>query len=1280
MSKRRSSAHATRLLDPEGVLSGRVTPSLDGLLELIHRVNPTGRDRDPREEQARYTQKARLQSLLVRRFAEDLAVEPDPRNEGVVSLGRRGLVREGCHAVVSTLDDDARSWITFQLDLERAAPGAERTGAPGRAAAAVRPRTSEALAFTAAEPAALSIDDLLHRAEAAIVAYDYDQARADLEEALASSGGATAPAGALLSLLVDTLGADADALALEGSLSAAALGDRGVRGALALAAARTGEEAIALTHVRGADPTRSAEVFTALAAAALRDGDTGRAAEHLAEARRSDPTSPGLAAVAEELGRARAAARAPAEAELARVFEAGLDSEASRQAQAVLARWPDSAPARRILREIEGRRRHEEARKKAAEAEDALTRGDAAIALTLFRHALAALPAGPEAEAIEARCAAVEAALHRQRAEASVAEACRKLDGPDRAAALLVYLQMDAELRAHVRELRPMDELRWLEASAANRDRARVDAVLALVQAREVLEAAPDRALDLLAQHRAALETVHDAKRTAQEATARSRDVRTARARGEVAAARAAFDAGDMHRVVERLGDPVVRDLPGDEQEAAIALRARAAASAARQHRLDAVARMRAAGRPLEARDAVLSLLASEPRDEQARWQAEHDALTVEIQRTFEVELDETPCAVGALSVPSFYPDMDPVHQWLTRDGRTLVLGEAHDHRVFVRLFDVEGACVRATVALRTPDRMGRLTTVVDGDELWLLGDSGAVLRIGMKDWHVRSFHGAAELGLDNSVIEQAALGTPAGNQRHLWLLSGEAHRGEKLRIVDMERRRVVRESADAWSIVPLTGLDEPRMACVHRTSIVLYNGRGAALPGGQISSTENVPDVAAHPSGSGIVLLTMREKWEATGPLCWQEISFTSGGALDVPRASTEIEGSYGESPHMIASARDSGIVAVTFHSERGGELLALFSSGGALSPIYRVPAPPDVVLVQDAQGRRVCAVCSHMEGIDVVELGAAAPVLPPRPERPVFPFPTPYDLVVCSRPAGERGDRILALSRSLNEMDGSQVGRWVRERRQRFADRPIDLLDTFHALDLGAPYQRSELDGYLAWLFMALGDHPEARLLRAQRHAGDGRWSDALAAVSEIDASSLEKSLRKHLHHVTAVVAGYAGSSRTVRDALAHADEEDGKCDLCFVEQIALAGDDPPPDSSNRTAQLARAVLRAEEVLAAGDHAGVIALLDSVSVHWAGEVQSLARLAEAYLHTEPPDRLAHFRKLAALGRFLDAERIGSPSIRHELPLGDAFWSVARIKDLCMRVRACLDARKPAP
>jgi hypothetical protein len=474
MSKRKGQSRT--LLDPDDVLAGRVKPGAAELLELIHRANPTGRELSARETELRYAQKARLQSLLVRRFPDEIEVVPE--REGTVSLRHRGQVRDACHALVATLDEDARSWVQWQIDL-----GAGRPEARPRVAGE-QPSTRGGAASKEAplpDPEDASPDALLRRAEEEIEAYDYEAARGHLDLVLRASGGAPEPAAALLTLLVDTLGEDAAALEIEAKLPRATLADPRVRGLCALAAARSGMPDRALALARGLPEAPLSAVLAALASSALAAGDVERAAAHLDQAKRLDPASTALLPIAAEVAKARTVARGPAEAELAALLAAGRDAEAEKAARSVLARWSESEAARRALRTVEERRRSRETARLAREAEEAFAAGTTSVALGIYGQAVAAAR-GPERDALERRLREIEAADRAAREAEQVERAVRLLQGPEPREGLLAYLALDEGLGDRVRARCPREELDTLALVAEARagDRAKVDAALAL--------------------------------------------------------------------------------------------------------------------------------------------------------------------------------------------------------------------------------------------------------------------------------------------------------------------------------------------------------------------------------------------------------------------------------------------------------------------------------------------------------------------------------------------------------------------------------------------------------------------------------------------------------------------------------------------------------------------------------------------------------------------------------------------------------------------------------
>lgn len=91
---------------------------LQELLNQLQRVNPTGRGLVRHEEQARYAEKARLQSLLIESFPRDVRLRLHPDMPGIVSLSVPRLQASAGHAVVEALSSAARHWIETQASRQ----------------------------------------------------------------------------------------------------------------------------------------------------------------------------------------------------------------------------------------------------------------------------------------------------------------------------------------------------------------------------------------------------------------------------------------------------------------------------------------------------------------------------------------------------------------------------------------------------------------------------------------------------------------------------------------------------------------------------------------------------------------------------------------------------------------------------------------------------------------------------------------------------------------------------------------------------------------------------------------------------------------------------------------------------------------------------------------------------------------------------------------------------------------------------------------------------------
>jgi hypothetical protein len=1270
--------HSTRRLDPADVLARRVRPTAVELMDLIHRVNPTGRDLPPREAELRYTQKSRLQSLLVRTFADELTVVPDPAQEGTVSLQHRGHGRDACHAVVAELDEDARAWVQRRIDLGPPSDDAPRAPAPA-------PRPSGR-----GRPAAEDEDDddpeaLVRRAERAVDAYDYEAAQAALARATRASGGAPGPAAALLALLVETLGDDTAALALAPSLSRAALADARVRAPLALAAARQGDEERALALLRGLDDAPAGAALAALAGAALAAGDADRAAAHLAQAKARTPADPVIAALAGEIGKARALARRDAEAELGRLVEAGRDDEAARRAEEVLARWPESEPAGRALRAIAERRRLRDGARLAAGAEDALRRGAAAEALALLGRALGALGRGPEREAVALRIEAIEAAERAKREAAEVVRVARLLAVPEPREGLLAYLDLAPALQERVRREQPRDALAWLDRTAPGRGgaSARVDAVVAL--GRALAGGEPEAVATLLEPHAALLEPVPEAQRLLDEARAHRAAQRAARARAALAAARAALGAGETAAALDHLAEGGLRDLPEDVRAEIEAVRARAEAVAVREARAALLAAQRAGGRLFDARDGADELAEGAAGAERARWMAVREEIQAEIQAWFRVEVDTAPESLTGLPIILWKLDLEESVRVLTPDGRRMVLAQVHERWVLVRVMAWETDTVETTTLLRTPEPLGVLRIEVRGPRLWLVGR--AALELSLTTGEIVTWRGAAEVVPPPERAHDVVLvaGEAPAAPRFLWALPGDRTRAETVRVIDVDRRRVAREVPDIADLLPLIGGGEPRLVCAKIKSHEVHQARGPLAPGGLIRHLGLVRAVAPHPDGQGLVALggVSPPYEENVEPLVWMEI--TPEGAVTARRP---LDGSSGRAHATVAVSHEAGMMFVVLTTAAGGQdLLAFRAAGGRLEEVWRTPVPAYTLLATDAAGRRVVSVHATGTSLGARLLGPEAPTEPAEADSPEGApppagegslwFPTPSTALACGRPFEGRGGFLDHFAKGIEFMPADAR----REALRKYLDRdgPIAAQVYAMALERVAP---ADVHVVLDWLHAHAADHTITRLMDADALLRAARWDDLAARLDGADANQLREDnwRQRHLYHLRALAALHTNELERARDLLAAAREHEGDCELDKLEAHveALLDTTTPfvagPVSPFRFKEMMRV---ADALLDAGKIDDVLGVLTpSRNVD---ELQSLARRAEAYLRIEPEDRHGRLRKLMTLARLVEIDA-KPPVERPVFPLGDDTWTEEGIAETVAAAKAWLSAAGARP
>lgn len=1124
-----------------------------------------------------------------------------------------------------------------------------------------------------------TVDALIRQGGQAIDEYDYELARTTLTRAFELSGGAEVAAQALLVLLVDHLGADHEALALGDHASQEALASPGVRLALALAAARCGEHQRARGLLARMDGTPVADVLVVLAGAALASGDFAEATRLCDEARSQDAAHPGVQEMAHQIARAREESRRPLEAEVSRASTAGALDEARRLAEQLLTRFPESPVARRAVRAALEHELNSEAERLVRVAAEVSAQADPGALRAAYQAARAAVAAAPADEGRTLRLAAVEAILTARELAASVDLAVRRLTELDLRAGLLHYTALASDARRQVRVTIALPVLDDLEHLLGRRTDAReaVDALMALADA--AANSDPEDALRQLAAHEPILGGLTKASLLFVQLRQHLADEQQRKLAELQAAARVALDRGDAAITLEILGKLPIRELHPAERDAALALRMGAQALLATQALESSYERLLQAGDPLAAREVAESLLARARDDERTSRQALVATAAEAARRAFGVwvshpgDTDVAPAATSPieLGAPLYITSHqeDPL-TWIDPDARSLVLIECCTRWLFLHVVDLESSRVRARAVVRTPEPLTHFSTDLSPDGvLTVAGGAGAVFSISLTTWDPSLWRSSAELAPGERVdgIEVAP------GRRHAWIDSRTTDGATRIRVVDLERRRVVREVSSDWWCRPLAGADEPTMACSKRDTILsLHHPGGSPVDGGKFELYAKLRGAVIHPAeGRLLALVAEGEDDEGEG----EKLGFVEidrAGRVSAPRWLDDLD------PTRVwacATSRHHQATIIVAHDDAGRPFLQTLRAKKflpALEPSPRVPLPAFVLLARDPASRHVVALTPDHERLHVVQLGADAPEFPRDvPELGSMALPGLAYSGHCKR-IGYEGATFYEKARELEHQPERSASAWMQRQIATSEQNLAKLVETHDILRFAGHAQIAA--DVLAWMREHLPRDPHAALLEAEIHAEARRWSDVRERLDGADLQGIILGRRQHGYHLLGLALAYAGEHVRAASVLAEGRNLAGECPLAELTRFVVPlGSSPDGDAQSPVHSLRAAIRDADACLVHDDLAGARAALDVRTVWQSEEVQALGRLAEVELQAEPDADLGKFRKALALARFLAAHRQFA-GLRRDMPLPGTRWTAERIADVEKRAQAWLE------
>jgi hypothetical protein len=1242
------------LPDPGDVVSGRARASIEQLFGLIHAANPTEKGLSSKREAERYALKARLQSLLIRQHADAIEVALDSGDDEVVSIRHRIDNRDACHAKVAMLDDDARNWIetrlarpTFQSDKV----------VVDRSLREDRMGSAQSLPF-----------DPLAAAEAALEAYDYEEARHLLEDAFESLDGRIDAARALLGLFVDHLVDDETALALEARLSPEARTDTEVKGLLAVAAARHGDATRARRWLCGAVPTRIVEALVLLADAAARSESADELRKCIDALADIDPAHPELQWLWEAHRSLRAQHRAPAEMQLAEAQRAERWHDVERIAKEILATWPDSWAARVAARKVETRRKAEKGKAHVARAWAAWEKHDPASVIAAVK---AARDVGGLDREVTAWLDEAEATAREQVEISRVARVRELLDQGRLGPAFEAWLALSEPLRREVRATHGRAEFGWLETMPDGAGRAA--AAVAIGEAQKALDCGRDDvAMQALAPHDRLLRNVRVVRRIRQTIAARAAAANTEIEIGllaKISEARANEDFDLALSLVAELAPEKRRCLKDEIEED----RAKAAKLRQREQAVEK-------GNLVAARD-----LAVEAGDENAALE-----LSARIRRDWHVRTWEgLDVGVKDVLLPPPGPCPNPV---LLDGGNAFVNTHVLGGWIFVRVIDLPAMTVRRVISFRAPGPFVPSYAVVDEDVLTIVDQEGALLAFRLQDGEI-----VRRLPRPVGTVSPAcrAIGaTLAPGGRYLWLsLNGIA--GQEVIVFDTARWPLSRTLAHPGIGVPLLGGREPMVAVFHAGQPAkLYAANGDSIgrkfpPGlGQPTRIAILPDglpFCAIRNGSDTAWrMSKRFPPEEVAKFrpdptafYWHRPSQEAGDIVVIPGTGIGF-------PHQLATAKNEGCVYVLAGIEGASEVWTFQASDGGDLQLKdnQFWTKNAARLLTDAHAGQVRLVAPGDTGVEFVPLDGTAACADmneahQRDMQSTWPMHgLDFDLGCgCSIVAGvPNADAIVQV---LGKLDHQAQRAWIEAYKKGHAEDAGAMADIIAAL---ARTNRGPEGGELyEAISKTFAEHPRWRFIAAMSEARMGHWEEVAVGLDDADPSQLIPLHAQHLLHLRGVAWLRCGDRERGAADLRKAATIPGKCQLkkalALLDvldgcEIPTAVTDTATYFRSRIGPVVHGILAADRCLETGDAQGALATLDTVLVWRSRDRQALARLATAWLLVHPSDPTRRLWRRISLASFVGAHEDYLAGYGHDLPIPPHSWDGARLEALAERVR----------
>jgi len=1221
-------------IDPQDVLTGKISLSSLELIRMIHRVNPTGEEVRPEEASQRYQLKAKLQSLLIRLYNHQLRVEQTDANQPqLIGLRLLHFSEDACHAFMQELDEDARSWVQRQIDVDNFD---HEPVSSVDTSASLLSSWQDHSANDAGTPDVASSEELLVLGRKALEEYDYEQCELYYRQAFMRSPSNVELALLLMDLWIDHLAAYEKALAFAEKISNHMIKNKNVRIRLGLACARIKRIESALEWIDMILEPAAAEIYYLAVQRFIEEHDAPRALGALAllKSCQSIEFAAKILHLENGIRALHVKALAPLEEEMNQAWQSGAFEKASQLAQELLSSLPDNRAARKILHEFKEREQNRKIARWLQLADEAKNRNDLVSEADMLSRAVAT---GENSDALKQRLKKVQQEVRRRREEKEIENVIASVNKGDIKKTLLAYMELNSCQREQLRNSLGYPHFLWIDQALAAEISVKpemiAEAVIVLGESQAALErgADPQHVIYQVQLYSKALQYIPLMRDILRQAEMLLKTQERLKNEELLKQAQNALADNDIELTRELLEQIKVKRLEHNEKNlydvitgtlnklAEIQILSQKFTE--RLNRKDHIA----------AREIADRLATLTQGEEEAAWREKMENSSARIKEEWRLatsDIAQLPRCYALLGLK----DMHDLRQsCLLPDGCHLLLATGYGCWIFLRTFCLEDQQFKKGYILRSPKSIDFLNITPSGNIIWITGESGYLIAVSPDPFDIVFGKDFSEFIGDSWNCEDEWIFP--GN-RYLWLnKSGiQGNREMIIEIVDIDQRRNSRQIKCTGLPIVINCGGEFRVAMTSYKSkaIRMFSESGKLIDTYTLETSIAVHAAALHPNGADIVFLPYDDTTSDTSgedPEDGEDFLLTLEIRPDVERKNkpVKIPGTNGEAIHSLFTSMDAGIVYTYFEnqSEEDGRynLAAWKPSEQGLTMLYRVPAPRDFIYATDEFSKRVAA-------IEFSNTRLKAVILDERPpefdldsdktdhETDIPSFNPPW---FCSSPTGPLKAISLALVAKMQVSPPRDVYQIIDEMKE--TAEPDEIAALANALAVMNYYEQSrDLE---SWMKETYPDHYIVQIKLAEDALKNSDWQGIITIINGIDfEGNGDDGSGRHSCHLLGIAYFATGDVKTALTAWKKGLQyENGKCDLRpYIEYAELSLLSPQGREKRKTGSSIAKMLNLfdtiDDHMSKGEWDAVITLIESDYHMERADEQILARLAQAYLN----------------------------------------------------------------